>query len=181
MGERQCTNEIFVLYKKEPYMERIRDFIRAAGYEERDKDACETRIHTLVSAYRSCKDECEKTGNWTTKRKPAFFDEVDEFLSQKPCTKPKVVINSSQIIIGDSEADDEEDRGNIENDVPNEELPSFRGGTSSGSNNKTAGKFPQLNMDECVIGELSKLSLIRGSDNGPRKCFNIGACAVCNL
>ena len=63
VGERQCTNEIFVLYKKEPYMERIRDFIRAAGYEERDKDACETRIHTLVSAYRSCKDECEKTGN----------------------------------------------------------------------------------------------------------------------
>lgn len=163
-------------------MERIRDFIRAAGYEERDEDACETRIHTLVSAYRSYKDECEKIGNGTMKRKPAFFDEVDEFLSRKPCTKPKIVVNSSQIIIGDSEAnDEEEDRGNIENDVPNEELPSFSGGTSSGSNNKTAGKSPQLNMDECVIGELSKLSLIIGSDNGPGKCFNIGACAICNL
>ena len=32
-----------------------------------------------------------------------------------------------------------------------------------------------------VIGELSKLSLIIGSDNGPGKCFNIGACAICNL
>lgn len=163
-------------------MERIRDFIRAAGYEERDEDACETRIHTLVSAYRSYKDECKKIGNGTTKRKPAFFDEVNEFLSRKLCTKPKIVVNSSQIIIGDSEAnDEEEDRGNIESDVPNEELPSFSGGTSSGSNNKTAGKSPQLNMDECVIGELSKLSLIIGSDNGPGKCFNIGACAICNL
>lgn len=89
-------------------MERIRDFIRAAGYEERDEDACETRIHTLVSAYRTYKDECEKIGNGTTKRKPAFFDEVDEFLSRKPCTKAKIVVNSSQIIIGDSKANDEE-------------------------------------------------------------------------
>ncbi|CAH3112309.1 unnamed protein product, partial [Pocillopora meandrina] len=53
------------------------------GYEDRDEDACKTRVHTLVSAYRSYKDECEKTGNGTPKRKPAFFDEVDEFLSKK--------------------------------------------------------------------------------------------------
>ena len=58
------------------------------------------------SAYRSYKDEWEKTGNGTPKRKPAFFDEVDEFLSKKPCTKPKVVVNSSKIII---EADNEEE------------------------------------------------------------------------
>ena len=69
--------------------------------------------------------------------KPAFFDEDDEFPSQKPCTKPKVVVNSSQIIIGDSEADnEEEDHGNIENDEPDAELPFFSCGTSSGSNKK---------------------------------------------
>ena len=65
-------------------------FIRAAGYEDQDEDACKTRILTLVSAYRSYKDECEKTGN---------------------------------------------------------------GGTSSGSNTKTAGKFPLPNKDEFVTGE----------------------------
>ena len=56
-------------------------------------------------------------------------------------TKPKVVVNSSNII---TEAENEEEaHENIENEEPNEELPSFSGGTSSGSNNKTAGKFPQ--------------------------------------
>ena len=94
-----------------------------AGYEDRDEDACTTRIRTLVSAYRSYKDECEKTGNGSPKRKPAFIDEVNEYLSKKPCTKPKVVVNSSKII---TEADnEEEDHENIENDEPNEERSNF--------------------------------------------------------
>ena len=43
------------------------------------------------------------------------------------------MVNSSKIII---EADnEEEDNEKIENDEPNEELPSFSGGTSGGSNN----------------------------------------------
>ena len=89
------------------------------------------------------------------------------------------MVNSSKIII---EADnEEEDNEKIKNDEPNEELPSFSGGTSVGSNNKTAGKFPQPNKGECLTGELWKLSLIGGSDNKPRKCFNIGAYVVCNL
>ena len=33
--------------------QEINDFIRAAGYEDRDEDTCKSRIHTLVSAYRS--------------------------------------------------------------------------------------------------------------------------------
>ena len=108
-----------------------------------------THISKCVSLLQ---DEWEKTGNGTPKRKLAFFDEVDEFLSKKPCTKPKVVVNSSKIII---EADnEEEDNEKIENDEPNEELPSFSGGTSVGSNNKTAGKFPQPNKGECLTGEL---------------------------
>ena len=57
--------------------------------------ACNTRIHTLISAYRSFKDECAKTGNATPKKKPAFFHEVDELLSHKPCTKSKVIIKSA--------------------------------------------------------------------------------------
>ena len=58
------------------------------------------------------------------------------------------MVNSSKVII---EADnEEEDHENIENCEPNEELPSFSGG----SNNKTAGKFPQPNKAECLTGEL---------------------------
>ena len=65
------------------------------------------------------------------------------------------MVNSSKII---TEVDnEEEDHENIENEEPNEELPSFSGGTSGtsgGSNNKTAGKFPQTNRGECLTGEL---------------------------
>ena len=151
-GDENIQMKLISCTRKRPIWQEISDFIRAAGYEDRDEDACKTRVHTLVSAYRSYKDECEKTGNGTPKRKPAFFDEVDEFLSKKPCTKPKVVVNSSKIII---QADkEEEDKEKIKNDEPNEELPSFSGGTSVGSNNKTAGKFPQPNKGECLTGEL---------------------------
>ena len=165
--------------RKRPIWQEISDFF----YKDRDKDACKTRIHTLVRAYRSYKEECEKTRIGTPKRKPALFDEVDEFFSKKPYSKQKVVVNSSKIII---EADnEEEDHENIENYEPNEEWPFFSGGTSGGSNNKTASKFPQPNKAKCLTGELWKLSLIGGSDNGPdngpRKCFNIGACVVFNL
>ena len=59
--------------------------------------ACKTRIHTLISAYRSFKDECAKTGNATPKKKAAFFHEVDELLKDKlkSCTKSKVIIKSA--------------------------------------------------------------------------------------
>ena len=147
-GGRKYRNEVNVLYKKEAYMTRNKRFF----YKDRDEDACKTRIHTLVRAYRSYKEECEKTRNGTPKRKPAFFDEVDEFFSKKPYSKQKVVVNSSKIII---EADnEEEDHENIENYAPNEEWPFFSGGTSGGSNNKTASKFPQPNKAKCLTGEL---------------------------
>ena len=136
-GDENIQMKLISCTRKRPIWQEISDFIRAAGYEDRDEDACKTRVHTLVSAYRSYKDECEKTGNGTPKRKPAFFDEVDEFLSKKPCTD-----------------NEEEDNEKIKNDEPNEELPSFSGGTSVGSNNKTAGRFPQPNKGECLTGEL---------------------------
>ena len=109
--------------RRRPIWQEIGDFIRVAGYEDRDEDACTTRIHTLVSAYRFYKDECEKTGNGSPKRKPAFLDEVNEYLSKKPCTKPKVVVNSSKIIT--EAGNEEEDHENIENDEPNEERSNF--------------------------------------------------------
>jgi len=66
--------------KKLSWLE-IAAHLRAAGYEDRDDGSCNTRIHTLISVYRSYKDECAKTGNATPKKKPALFDKVDELLS----------------------------------------------------------------------------------------------------
>ena len=64
--------------RKKPIWPEIVAQLRAAGYEDRDEGSCKTRIHALISACRSYKDECAKTGNATPKKKPAFFDEVDE-------------------------------------------------------------------------------------------------------
>ncbi|KAJ7350956.1 hypothetical protein OS493_037643 [Desmophyllum pertusum] len=69
-------------------------------------------------AYRAYKDECAKTGNATPKKKPAFFDEVEELLSEKPCTRPKIVINSSQIVANSLETVESED-DHDENSEPN--------------------------------------------------------------
>ena len=49
---------------------------------------------TLINAY-SYKDECAQMRYATSKKKPALFDEVDELLSDKPYTKPKVIIKSA--------------------------------------------------------------------------------------
>ena len=90
--------------------------------------------------------------NGTLKKKPAFFDEVNEFLSGKPCTKPKVVVNSSQVVIGGGTEDSEEEtKGNVENVVSN-----FL--SNSRDNNNKASKFPEPKKDACVTctGEPSK-------------------------
>ena len=159
-GDENTQVKLLSCTRKKPIWQEISAFLRAAGYEDRDEDACKTRIHTLVSAYRSYKDECRKTGNGTPKRKP-------------------VVVNSSQIVIGDGTEDSEEEgEGNVENVVPN--LPSCS--SSSDSNNNNNSKCPEPKKDACVIGELSKLSPIGRPDNRPRQNvsarFNIGACAV---
>ena len=151
-GDENIQTKLLSCTRKKPIWQEISVFLRAAGYEDRDEDSCKTRIHTLVSAYRAYKDECGKTGNGTPKKKPAFFDEVNEFLPGKPCTKPKVVINSSQIVIEDGTEDSEESKGNVENFVPN--LLS----NSSDNNNNKASKCPEPKKDACVTctGELSK-------------------------
>ncbi|PFX13681.1 Exonuclease 1 [Stylophora pistillata] len=105
--------------KKSIWLE-IAAYLRAAGYEDRDDSSCKTRIHTLISAYRSYKDECTKTGNATSKKKPAFFDEVDQLMSDKPCTKRKAIIKSATISI-DGDGDGEETKA--ENVEPNLNIP----------------------------------------------------------
>ena len=60
-------------------------------------------------------------GNATPKKKPAFFDEVDELLSDKPCTKPKVIIKSATIWT--NIGDDDEEKTRAENIEPNVNSP----------------------------------------------------------
>lgn len=164
-GDENIQIKLLSCTRKRPIWQEISAFLRAAGYEDRDEDACKTRIHTLVSAYRSYKDECRKTGNGTPKKKPAFFEEVDEFLSEKPCTKPKVVVNSAQIIIGDgAEESEEEGDENVENVVPN--LPSC---SSSDSNNNNKASESKKDCVTCP-GELSKRARLTG--------HVVSACAV---
>ena len=117
-GDENIQTKLLSCTRKKPIWQEISAFLRAAGYEDRDEDACKTRFHTLISAYRSYKVECWKMGNATPK-KPAFFDEVDEYLSGKPCTRPKSVVNSPQIVIEDGTEDCAEgSKGNVENVVP---------------------------------------------------------------
>ncbi|XP_044165510.1 uncharacterized protein LOC122949479 [Acropora millepora] len=76
--------------RKRPIWQEIGDFLMACGCEDREGEACKTRLHTLVTAYRQSKDELKKTGNATPSKKPPFFDELDKILSDNPSTQPKV-------------------------------------------------------------------------------------------
>lgn len=151
-GDKNIQTNLLSCTRKKPIWQEISAFLRAAGYKDRDEDGCKTRIHTLISAYCSYKDECRKTGNGTPKKKPAFFNEVDELLSGKPCAKPKNVVNSSQIVIwDDKEVCEEESKGNAEIVVPN-----FT--SSSSDNNKKSSKCLEPKKDASVTctGKLSK-------------------------
>ena len=119
-GDENIQLQLKSCTRKKPIWLEIAAYLGAAGYEDRDDGSCKTRIHTLISAYRSYKDECAKTGNATPKNKPAFFDEVDELLSDKPCTKPKVIIKSATISI---DGNDDEEKTRAENVEPNVTFP----------------------------------------------------------
>ena len=100
LGLKACT-------RKKPIWQEISDFLMVCGYQDRDGEACKSRLHTLVMAYRQYKDELKKTGN-ATHKKPPFFDELDKILSDKPSTQPKVVINSTKIVTALSCEDESE-------------------------------------------------------------------------
>lgn len=133
--------------RKKPIWLEIAAYLRAAGYEDRDDSSCKTRIHTLISAYRSYKDECTKTGNATPKKKPAFFDEVDELMSDKPCTKPKVIIKSATISI-DGDGDGEKTKA--ENVEPNVNIP-------GSSNERSENLEKPFNCVTAVTGKSYKM------------------------
>ena len=111
-GDKNIRLKLTSCTRKKPIWLEIAAYLRAAGYEDRDDGSCMTQIHTLISACRSYKEECAKTGNATPKKKQAFFDEVDELLLGKPCTKPKVIIKSATISI---DGDNDEEKTRAEN------------------------------------------------------------------
>lgn len=155
--------------RKKPIWLEISAFLRAAGYEDRDEETCKTRIHTLISAYRAYKDECAKTGNATPKKKPAFFDEVEELLSEKPCTRPKIVINSSQIVANSLETVESED-DHDENSEPNI--------SSTITINASCSTSNEPNKDDVTGKPLIKLLPIGQPNNGlDEKCYQFASVA----
>ena len=62
-------------------------------------------------------------GNATPKKKLAFFDEVDELLLDKPCTKPKVIIKSATSAAISINGDNDEEKTRAENAEPNVNIP----------------------------------------------------------
>ena len=84
--------------RKKPIWQEIGDFLMACGYEDRDGEACKTRLHTLVTAYRQYKDELNKTRDATPSKKPPFFDELDKILSDKPSTQQKLSSIRQQLL-----------------------------------------------------------------------------------
>ena len=111
-GDENIQLQLKSCTRKKPISLEIAAYLRAAGYEDGDDGSCKTRIRTLISAYRSYKDECAKTGNATPKKKSAFFNEVDKLFLDKPCTKPKVIIKAATISI---DGDDDEEKTRAEN------------------------------------------------------------------
>ena len=118
--------------RKKPIWKEIGDFLMACGYEHRDGEACKTRLHTLVTAYRQYKDELKKTGKATPSKKTPFFDELDKKLSDKPSTQSKIVINWTTIVTASSLEDESE---NIEI-IP-------KGSSSRSNNNNSSSKMLQ--------------------------------------
>ena len=78
-GDKNIQLQLKSCTRKKPIWPEIAAHLRAAGYMKAETTvaACKTRIHTLISAYRSFKDECAKTGNATPKKKPAFFHDSE--------------------------------------------------------------------------------------------------------
>ena len=125
--------------RKKPIWQEIGDFLIACGYEDRDGEACKTRLHTLVTAYRQYKDELKKTGNATPSKKPPFFDELDKILSNEPSTQPKVVINSTA-----SSCEDESENIEI---IP-------KGSSSSSDNNSGSSSSSEVCQEHVLAGNL---------------------------
>ena len=125
-GERKYTNEVDVLYQKEAYMVRNKRFYSSGRLRRpwwrslQNKNIHFSKCVSLLQRRmredrkRNCEEEAGvfRRSRWISLKKTMYQTEG--------CGKffKKV-----------------EDHENIENEEPNEELPSFSGGTSGGSNN----------------------------------------------
>ena len=127
--------------RKKLIWQEIGDFLMAFGYEDRDGEACKTRLHTLVTAYRQYKDELNKTGNATPSKKPPFFDELDKILSNEPSTQPKVVINSTA-----SSCEDESENIEI--------IPKGSSSSSSSDNNSSSSSSSEVCQEHVLAANL---------------------------
>ena len=116
----------------------------ACGYEDRDGEACKTRLHTLVTAYRQYKDELNKMGDATPSKKPSFFDELDKILSDEPSTQPKVVINSTTFVTASCEDESE----NIEI------IPKGSSSSSSSDNNSSSSSSSEVCQEHVLAANL---------------------------
>ena len=126
-GEENIQERLKECTRKKPIWVEISNFLKASGYEDREFAACKTRIQTLVSAYRAYKDQSGKTGTATSKI-PPFFEELDGVLSDKPATKPLLLLNSGKF---------QQEQGE---DVENDE----HGDTNSETEDEEKAEYPEL-------------------------------------
>ena len=99
-GDENIQTKLLSCTRKKPIWQEISAFLRAAGYEDRDEDACKTRIHTLVSAYRSYKDECSKTGNGTPRKKPRSSMKSMNSYQESPARSQRVSLILPKLSLG---------------------------------------------------------------------------------
>lgn len=106
-GEDDIQQRLKDCTQKKPIWQENSNFLNASGYNDRDCDSCKTRIHVLISAYRGYKDALSRSGNATPKQKGPFFDEIDKILSDKPATRPVIVLSSTSLESAQSERETE--------------------------------------------------------------------------
>ena len=153
-GEDNIQQRLKECTRKKPIWQESNNFLSASGYDERDCDSCKTRIHTLISVYRGYRDALSRSGNATPKKKAPFFEEIDEILSDKPATRPVIVLSSTSLESAQSKETELKDVGE------KSPQPSCSYPTSEKENRKKAdekllcSKFVVVSMlmRKCYIG-----------------------------